>query len=211
MRFSVFGATGGIGVEFVRQALAAGHEVVAVVRDPRRLAVPAQPRLTVFPAELAEPEDVVPAVEATDAVISALGPRPGDRAGILGTGARVQLAAMAKTGVRRLVVVSAAGAFVEPGDGPVTRAVVKPLLGRLLREGFVDVRAMEAEVRSSGVDWTIVRPPRLLNRAGRGRYRREFDRSVRGGRSIARADVAAALLDSAADDTTIGHMISIAD
>jgi putative NADH-flavin reductase len=211
MRFSVFGATGGIGVEFVRQALAAGHEVVAVVRDPGRLSVPAEPRLTVFPAELAEPEDVVPAVEATDAVISALGPRPGDRAGILSTGARVQLAAMAKTGVGRLVVISAAGAFVEPGDGPVTRAVVKPLLGRLLREGFVDVRAMEAEVRSSGADWTIVRPPRLLNRAGRGRYRREVDRSVRGGRSIARADVAMALLDTAADDTTIGHMISVAD
>ncbi len=211
MRITVFGATGGIGTEFVRQALGGGHEVLAVVRDPARLAVPPEARLTVFKAELATPDDVVPAVEATDAVVSALGPRPGDRAGILATGARVQLAAMAQTGVRRLVVVSAAGAFVEPGDGAVTRFVAKPLLGRLLRDAFTDVRAMEAEVRASGVDWTIVRPPMLRDRPGTGRYRQEMDRSVRGGRRIARADVATALLRTVADDATIGHMISIAD
>jgi putative NADH-flavin reductase len=40
MRLTVFGATGGTGTEVVRQALGAGHQVTAVVRDPARLTVP---------------------------------------------------------------------------------------------------------------------------------------------------------------------------
>ncbi|WP_157880486.1 NAD(P)H-binding protein, partial [Streptomyces katrae] len=45
MKITVFGATGGVGREVVRQGLAAGHEVTAVVRDPARLDVPAHERL----------------------------------------------------------------------------------------------------------------------------------------------------------------------
>lgn len=39
MKMTVFGATGGIGGHVVRQALAAGHHVTAVVRDPARFDV----------------------------------------------------------------------------------------------------------------------------------------------------------------------------
>ena len=39
MKITVFGATGGVGGHVVRQALDAGHQVTAVVRDPKRLRV----------------------------------------------------------------------------------------------------------------------------------------------------------------------------
>ncbi|MYZ07341.1 NAD(P)H-binding protein, partial [Streptomyces sp. SID2999] len=61
MRLTVFGATGGVGGEIVRQALDAGHEVTAVVRDPARLTVTGD-RLHVVWADLSDPEALREAV-----------------------------------------------------------------------------------------------------------------------------------------------------
>jgi len=83
MRLTVFGATGRIGSEVVRQALAAGHEVAAVVRDPARLAVPAGPGLGVVTADVMDPAQIGPAIKGSDAVVSALGPRKGGPPAVL--------------------------------------------------------------------------------------------------------------------------------
>ncbi|WP_461030887.1 NAD(P)H-binding protein, partial [Streptomyces sparsus] len=72
MRITVFGATGGTGRQLVRQALDAGHEVTAVVRDPARLGVDPRPSLEVRTADLAAPEPLVSAVRGRDAVLSGL-------------------------------------------------------------------------------------------------------------------------------------------
>ena len=207
MRITVFGATGRIGTEVVRQALAAGHEVVAVVRDPARLAVPAGPGLGVVTADVMDPGQIGPAVKGADAVVSALGPRKGGSATVLADSAGSILNAMDQTGVRRLVAVSASGAFIEAGEPFVTRVLVKPLLQRILRDAMTDTQRMEAEIRASGTDWTLIRPPQLTSRPGRGRYRRMIDHNV--GRRIARADVADAILAVLADPATIGHAVGI--
>lgn len=74
MKITVFGATGGVGREVVRQALDAGHEVTAVVRDPARLPVPAHERLRVVTvADVTDPDAVLAVVGGQDAVVSALG------------------------------------------------------------------------------------------------------------------------------------------
>ena len=75
MKLAIFGATGATGTSLTGQALAAGHEVTAVVRDPARLAVPAQPKLRILSADVMDPASIVPAVAGADAVISAVGPR----------------------------------------------------------------------------------------------------------------------------------------
>ena len=49
MELTIFGATGVTGTSLTGQALAAGHEVTAVVRDPARLSVPHSPRLRASP------------------------------------------------------------------------------------------------------------------------------------------------------------------
>jgi uncharacterized protein YbjT (DUF2867 family) len=69
MRVTVFGATGGVGSEVVRQGLAAGHDVVAVVRDPARLTVPAGSGLGVVTADVMDPAQIGPAVKGSDAVV----------------------------------------------------------------------------------------------------------------------------------------------
>ncbi len=207
MRLTVFGATGRIGSQVVRQALAAGHEVVAVVRDPARLTVPAGTGLGVVTADVMDPAQIRPAVKGSDAVISALGPRPGGPVTVLADGVRSILVAMDQAEVSRLVAVSASGAFIEPDEPFVTRVVVKPLLQRMLRASMTDTRQMETEIWASGTDWTLIRPPRLTDRPGRGRYRRMIGHHV--GMSIARADVADAILATLADPATIGHMVGV--
>ena len=207
MRLTVFGATGRTGSEVVRQAVAAGHDVVAVVRDPARLTVPAGRGLGVVTADVMEPAQIGPAVKGADAVVSALGPRPGGPVTVLTDGVRSILATMEDAGLRRLVAVSASGAFIEPDEPFVTRVLVKPLLQRFLGDSVADTRRMEREIWASDTDWTLIRPPRLTNRPGRGRYRREIGRNV--GRNIARADVADAILAALADPATIGHTVGI--
>jgi putative NADH-flavin reductase len=75
MELTIFGATGATGNCLTEQALAAGHEVTAVVRDPARLSVPAHPQLRVITADLMDPAAISPAVAGADAVLAAFGPR----------------------------------------------------------------------------------------------------------------------------------------
>ncbi|GAA0324174.1 SDR family oxidoreductase [Actinoallomurus spadix] len=210
MRLTILGATGGTGTQLVRQALERGHEVTAVVRDPARLDVPAHERLDVVTADVMDPAAVTPAVAAADAVVSALGHRGTGPTTVCRDGARSAIAAMSETGVRRFLMVSAAGMVTDPGDGPLTRYVAKPILQRILRNGFADMRRAEEEVRGSDLDWTIVRPPRLTDKEGTGRYHTAADRSIRGGVSISRADLATGILAMVPDGSTVRRHVWIA-
>ena len=64
MELTIFGATGATGTLLAGQALAAGHQVTAVVREPARLSVPDSPRLRVMTADLMDPVAISPAVAA---------------------------------------------------------------------------------------------------------------------------------------------------
>jgi putative NADH-flavin reductase len=209
MRLTIFGATGGTGTQLVRQALEEGHDVTAVVRDPARLDVPAHERLRVVTADATDPVAIAPAVEGADAVLSALGHRGEGPATICADAARAITEAMVKAGLRRLVVCSAAGAFTDAGDGPLIRYVVKPILERLLKDAFIDMRRCEEVVRASGLEWTIVRPPQLVDKEPR-RYRTAVDINLRGGRRISRADLAACMLGLVANDPSVRHHVSVA-
>src|SRR2546430_933815 len=153
MKITVFGATGQTGVEVVKQGLAAGHQVTAVVRDPARLDVAAHERLDVITADIFDPAAIEPAISGREAVISALGPRGRGPTTICRDGARSIMVAMVATGVRRLLVVSNSGMHTE-GDGFFTGKIFKPVLIRVLREGYKDMQAMEDLVAASDLDWT---------------------------------------------------------
>jgi len=206
MRLTVFGATGGIGTEVVRQALARGHEVTAVVRDPARLAVPPAAPLTVVTADVMDLASLKPAVDGAGAVASALGPRRGGPRNILTDSMRAILSAMDATSVRRLIAVSASGFFAEPGEGFRTGKIAKPLLRAILRDNMTDTRRMEQLITSSPAAWTLMRPAQLTNAPGRP-YKTALDRYV--GPRIARADVADAILNALDDPATIAHRVNL--
>jgi putative NADH-flavin reductase len=201
MQLVVFGATGGIGGHVVRQALDRGDHVTAVVRDMSRLAVRHE-RLDVAVADLTDPRALAlaEALSGVEAAVSAVGPRRRGDAGVATAATRTILAALAAGGVRHLVAVSAAPVGPQPaGEDLLTRRVVLPALRRVLRDVYADLAAMEDAIRRSGLEWTIVRPPKLTNGPRTGRYRTAPE-NVRHGRTISRADVADAML-AAIDDT----------
>ncbi|MET9470036.1 NAD(P)H-binding protein [Streptomyces sp. NPDC006544] len=215
MKITVFGATGGVGREVVRQALEADHEVTAVVRDPARLDVPAHDRLQVAVVrDLTDEDALVPVLAGRDAVVSALGASSNKQARltpVAGPALRAIVSAMDRAGVTRLSAVSAAPLGpVPPEDGVIARVLVLPVLRRVLRDVYADLAVMEAAIAGSRAGWTVVRPPRLLNRPRTGAYRRAVDGNVPGGRFIPRADVADALLTALSDPAAAGHAIGIA-
>lgn len=211
MRLTVFGATGGTGTQLVRQALAAGQDVTAVVREPARLDVPSHDRLEVTPADVLDPGSIVATVTGGDAVVSALGSHAGRApTSVCQDGTHSIMEAMGKAGVRRLVVVSNSGMIADKGDGLGTRRLAKPVLQRILRDPYVDMARMDDDVRGSDLDWTIVRPPMLTNGRHTGRYRTSVGRNVRGGRTIARANLADGILRLLDDPRAVRAEIFIA-
>lgn len=210
MKLTVLGATGGTGRHVVRRALDAGHHVTAVVRDPARLAIGAGDRLEVVTADSLDPEAIGPAVSGRDAVIDTLGPRPKDTSGICSRGAASAVAAMT-AGARgaRLIVVSGSVHARDAGDGPITRYVLKPVIGRLvLKDQVDDFQRTERIVFDSGLRWTVMRPPQLVD-GDRRPYRTAIDRNVRGGLKISRADLADAIMVALADPKTVGHIVGM--
>ena len=125
MKLTILGATGATGTSLTSQALAAGHEVTAVVRDPARLAVPAYLRLRTVTADVMDPASIAPAIEGADAVISAVGPRGTGPTTVIQDSVHSIIQAMRKTGTRRLLEVS--GSIVaDEGESAYMRYLVKP-------------------------------------------------------------------------------------
>jgi putative NADH-flavin reductase len=210
MKLTIFGASGATGTSLVQQALAAGHSVTAVVRDPGRLAVPAHQRLEVVTADVLDPADISPAVDSAGAVISAVGPGTGAST-LRQDSTRSIIAAMQKTGTRRLLIIS--GSIVaDDGESAFMRYLLKPVVRRtFLRHACADMRRAEDEVHDSNLDWTILRPPSLTNKTARGTYRTAIDRNLHRGFSISRADLAAYMLTLLDDPAAKGRHIAIAN
>lgn len=199
MHIAVFGATGRTGREVVTQALAAGHTVTAFVRSRDKLAAQQRlenDRLRVVVGDVRDYDAVARAVEGADAVVSCLAPVPKEgRVQTEGTENIVR--AMDAHGVGRIVSETGAGVDA-PGDpersfgGKLMQGLMKVVAGKIL-----DDATGHAEVlRRSGLDYAIVRAPRLTNDPHTGRYRHGI-LQLGPGEKIARADVADFMLAEA--------------
>jgi putative NADH-flavin reductase len=191
MKLAILGATGKTGVHLVRQALAAGHEVRVLVRAPSKLTL-AHERLTVLTGDAANEPDMKRLVEGVDAVVSALGPQKGQE-DICSRATAALLAA----GSRRYVVTSGAGIDV-PGDEKDLPGRIISRLIRFLSPAIVGDKAKEFSLlQASPCEWTVVRPPRLVDTPATGKYR--VDVKSGPGSKVSREDLAHFLLACATD------------
>ena len=163
MKLFVLGATGKTGMYVISQALAKGHEVTAFVRSPEKITT-TDARLTVKKGDPTRADELAAALPGHHAVISVIGARSLGATTIHADAARATVDAMKRVGVRRMVALTSAFMFEQ-----------QILLGRILRKTLFkhivrDHEAMERAIVESGLDWTLVRPPRLLAGEPTGHY-----------------------------------------
>lgn len=201
MKLVIFGASGGTGQHLVQQALAQNHTVTGFARRPESILAAPAPGLTVLSGDIHDSRAVSAAISGQGAVLSALGARNLGRSDVLEAGIRNILAGMAAHGVVRIIVLGASGVADNAGahQGITTRLLLKLITSTILREPFRSQRQQEQLLAASNAQYTIVRPPRLLNQPAFGRYRVEEDGLPRGGLTIPRADVADFMLRQLSD------------
>lgn len=202
MRVLVLGGTGGTGREIVRQALAGGHAVTALVRSAAK-ARDLLPGAALVEGDARDGAALARALDGCGAVASSLGTgvSPFRKVTLLSESTRALVAAMGERKVRRLVCVTGIGAGDSRGHGGFLydRLLLPFVLGTV----YADKDRQERIVRGSGLDWVIVRPSLLTDAPGRGTCRVLTDLGgFRGGR-IARADVAAFVVRQLSDPTCL--------
>lgn len=170
MKIVVFGASRGVGLKVVEQALEAGHNVTAFVRKPSNFTIK-HPNLTLLQGDAMDAAAVEKAIAGQEAVISALGPTRPPVPGMMETSAKNIVAGMKKYGVRRLVSTTGAGVR-QPEDKPkLMDHLIGALLNLLAKDVVLDSAANVKVIQTSDLDWTVVRYPRLMDGAHTGKYR----------------------------------------
>ncbi len=200
MRVLITGATGRVGREVVQQALARGHEAIALSRSADKLDIQ-DVRLRKVAADVRDEGAVIPILENVDAVIHTVGIGASKiPTTIYSQGARSIIAGMVRHGAKRLVAVSSQAANVWANQPLFAKIILVPILQHLFGATYDDMRCMERVLWESSVNWTQVRSPYINSQSPKSRYRFSNVAVLPHYRSITAADMATALLDIAARD-----------
>lgn len=197
MKLIIFGSTGNIGRQLVRQALEQGHAVTAFARDTSKLDI-SHDNLKTVQGDALDLTSVEQAVQGHDAVLCSLG--AGAKGTVRTQGTQNIVRAMEKAGVRRFICQSSLGV----GDSWENLSFFwKYIMFRgLLRQAYADHAGQEDCIRQSTLDWTIVRPAAFTDGDRTGDYRHGFRPDARTTElKISRADVADFMLRQLLDDT----------
>jgi putative NADH-flavin reductase len=204
-RVLIIGATGRTGLRLIEESLVRGHGVTVLVRRPEALGA-LQSRVTVVQGDVLDPAAMARAVTGTEAVLCALGPHRESPPTLSSQGTRNLINAMEAQGVRRLVCIT--GAMIGHAD---TRL---GWLYRVMRTAFRDTlhdrQLQEQLILGSGLEWTLVRPPRLSNGPARGIWRAGEDVRIGTMAHISRADLARFMVQQLEDSSFIRRAVAVA-
>lgn len=208
----VIGANGGIGRQCVEAGLAAGYQVTALLRTPANLTL-THPNLTVVAGDVTQPATFRQHLPDKDAVISAIGSGGigNDKPTTLySQGAATLLAELAKTNTRRVFFISSLAMEIDPNGSFFIRFLAKYVMHPLLKHMFADIQRMEAVIRPSDADWTIIRPPQLTNGRQTSHYRYAVNEFLPKGTQISRADLALFIMQHLTDQATVKAIVEVA-
>lgn len=203
MKITLVGGSQGTGARLAALAREAGHDVTIVSR-----AADAAGAGRVITGDATDPTVAAEAVTGADAVVVTVGGAKGvphQRTAVT----KSVIKAMEEAGVRRLLVQSSLGAGDSTSQLPGPIGLITRLL---LAKPLADHNEQEAAVRTSGLDWTVVRPTGLTDKRPTGAWRAlEVADQGRLGGTITRADLAAYMLRVLEDDATIGKAIGVSN
>ena len=200
MRVVVLGAAGQLGREVVRALIARGHTVRAGVRRPPDPALPSSVETRI--ANARNKNEARAAMSGFDAVVNVIGGATLRRNDVASSASAVVVAAAQEVGAKRYIAISAGMVAL---DWPLFKYVLHPLVFRHI---LAEHRRVEEIVRSSALDWTIVRPSALTNRPPTG-YVASLELQRRAF-VTARGDVAALIADELESGKYIRKAVFIA-
>lgn len=197
MKLLILGSTGRVGRLLTQQALEAGHEVTAFLRDPAKLQLK-HARLTVYVGDARRPEQIKAAMLGQNAVLSALGHNSTKTGQVLTEATKAVLAGL--TDNQRFISLTGDGVG-DPNDPPaklggrLVNLAVKLIPGGV----FADGKAHADLLQASSANWILVRSPRMTS-GERTDYSAGY-LPVGFGTHANRADVAAFMLAGLSDNT----------
>ena len=201
MRVTIIGGHGRTGLLLVEQLLAAGHEVVATIRNPKHMAdlVGRGAQTQMVDLEGSGFDAIVAAIKGSDAVVFAAGSAAGETSELDRKGTLRTVRAAEKAGVKRYVSISALGA----STGLSTRA-----MDGEMKDYYRQKRAAARHITGSSLDWTIIEPAELTEVPGTGKIAASLEKLDNS--PIARADVAAVTIAVLNEPQSIGKAIQVA-
>ena len=202
MKLTIFGGTGTAGRQLIEQALAEGNEAVAFVRNPSKLST-RHVHLTIIQGELHDQANIERAIRGADAVISLLGPRPGENSEIkpLTQGTQNIVMVMKKLGVHRLIVVSTPSASA-PNDMPDLRfKMLVSMIKTIMRAAYAEIVNVAQIVRVSILNNNPKSSKVRVGYLGKGEV----------GVRLSRADMAGFILDELKNKKYVRRMPAISN
>ena len=194
---ALFGATGRTGRHLLQQALERGYNVRVLARDPGKLAVQSE-RLVVVRGNLKDAACVEEVITGADAVLSVLGPTSNEPTFEISRGTADIMSTMKRQGVKRLIISAGAGVG-DPGDTPkLFNKLINVALKATARNVYEDMLKTVDQVRGSGLEWTVVRVPRLTDGPKTGQVRVGMVGQGTGA-NLSRADMAEFMLKQVND------------
>lgn len=204
MKIALFGATGRVGAEVLKLALADGHEVTVLIRSPEKL--PVHDLLTVVEGDVRIGEDVSRVTSGADVVFSALGT---DKTTTLTEATAHFIREMKAGGVKRIVTIGTAGILQSRNDVEKLRYQAGDSNRRLTFAAEEHHKAYDM-LRESGLDWTIVCPTYLPDGESVGGYRIMRDYLPADSKQISVGDTAAYAYGELMEEKHVEHRVGIA-
>ncbi|MEM7656902.1 MAG: SDR family oxidoreductase [Bacteroidota bacterium] len=193
---ALFGGTGRTGLPFLQQALEAGHPVKALARTPEKWSesLRQHPKLTIVQGDVLNQADVTQTIAGSEVVVSLFGHTKNSPEWLQTNGTKLIVAAMQEHKVQRILSLSGGGLPFPEKDQPkfmdhLIRTVMKLFFAKVLNDAIKHHQVLQ----ESGLNWSIVRGPRLTDAPASGSYRVGWV-GVDAGTQISRADLAAFLL-----------------
>ncbi len=198
MKLVVFGATGHVGQQVVKQALEQGHYVTAFARNPLKLQIK-HPKLQLFQGDVMDSVRVSQALKGQEIVVCTLGSGKKLTGTVRSLGTQNIILAMKRCGMKRLICQTTLG--IGESWGSLNFYWKYIMFGLILRNVFVDHQRQEESVQNSGLDWTIIRPGSFIEGERTGNYRHGFPGTDKTSKlQITPADVADFILKQLLDD-----------
>ncbi|MEV4128862.1 NAD(P)H-binding protein [Nocardia sp. NPDC049707] len=206
MNVLVVGAAGRTGGLLVDRALQDGHTVTGLARDPSR--VTTRPGVNTVRGDVHNPADLATAMAGQNAVAVALGVLGRGRTTLFSDGLGNIVAAAQNAGTRRLIVMSSAGLSTDHLPF-LQRQVTHLVAARVYGEIHADLARMETVVADSGLDWTIVRVPMLVDGEPTPTYQLSVGGHLAKAGTAVRANVADWIVRNLAEPSTYRQRVEI--